>query len=256
MSMRNPARSARANDLGLYITRSHAKKKHVALANLLLFQLWTFSWSNPTVDVWEELQDLEVETEDGKVTGPELKAALREFLLERQQERCCYCRRWLVNTAYAKPIEHILPRADFPNFSLHFWNLSVACVVCNLAKSATVWAAIPKGRRLYPTPEAFAGAFHPRFHEYDAHVSFVRLETNARSVVMFKGRTAEGRKLCRDLLHKVAGREMLYSNSPELAKAMLTLQGEGSLIASPMKASVDDFLRLLDARASDIAGLK
>ena len=53
------------------------------------------------------------------------------------------------------------------------------------------------------------------------------METNGRTVVMFKGRTDEGRKLCADLLYKVAAKEMLYSNSPELAKAMSTLQGRG-----------------------------
>jgi hypothetical protein len=70
---------------------------------------------------WTELSTLN-ESKTSGVTGPLIKNAFRRFVLDLQGNRCCYCRRWLLNIAHAKPIEHILPRHSYPQFSVNFWN--------------------------------------------------------------------------------------------------------------------------------------
>lgn len=100
--------------------------------------------------------------------------------------RCCYCRRWLFNSGYSKPIEHILPRESYEQYSFHFWNLSVACVDCNSLKTDNDWASPTKqGLEAYPAPNSFTEMFHPRFHRFDDHVRFIRVQTNDHSVTLW-----------------------------------------------------------------------
>jgi uncharacterized protein (TIGR02646 family) len=115
-------------------------------------------------------------TARGKITRAAIKSAFRRRLLELQGGRCGYCRRWLVSSAYAKPIEHTLPRSHYPQFSVEFLNLAVACSDCNGDKTDHKWGAISRARRRYPRAREFTEAFHPRFHRYDDHVRYVRLE--------------------------------------------------------------------------------
>jgi len=213
----NPSRVEMRVQLDLYLASIHETKKHIPTSRILVSSLWRKSRKIPYVDVWEELGAIEEVTEKGVVKGSALKSAFRRRLLELQQGRCCYCRRWLVNTAYAKPIEHILPKKHYPQYSIDFWNLAVACTDCNSEKSDDVWGGFSRTRRSYPRPTEFSEAYHPRFHRYDEHVRYMRVETNTTSMVMFFGLTNSGMHLCRSLLHKIAAKETLIQNNPTLA---------------------------------------
>jgi len=109
-------------ELTLYLDVAHETKKHVPRAQALVRKLWTQAHSRPFSDVWPALETMADAAASGVITGASIKSAFRRRMLKVQGGRCCYCRRWLVNTAYAKPIEHILPRHNYPQFSAEFWN--------------------------------------------------------------------------------------------------------------------------------------
>ncbi|SIR08497.1 TIGR02646 family protein [Aromatoleum tolulyticum] len=216
----HPLPAEMRREVQLYLHVAHVAKKHVPRTRVVLRDLWKQSRRRPYIDVWPMLDAMQDVTTRGTITGAAIKSAFRRRLLELQGGRCCYCRRWLVSTAFAKPIEHILPRRRYPQFSIEFWNLAVACSDCNGAKKDHVWGTISTVRRRYPRPREFTDAFHPRFHRYDEHVRYVRLETNATTVALFTGLTPQGRHLCRTLLHRIAAKETLVENNPALAPAM------------------------------------
>lgn len=215
-----PSDSEMREELRRYLNAAHRANKHVPLTRKLLGVLWVQSRRRPYQDFWPALETLATLAAHPAITSTAIKRAFRDRLLVLQEGRCCYCRRWLERTPYAKPIEHILPRRNYPQYSLEYWNLAVACSDCNGIKSADVWGAIATTRRRYPRPHEFKETFHPRFHRYDEHVRYVRLETNQSSVVMFLGLTDQGRHLCRTLLHRIAAKETLVENNPALASSV------------------------------------
>lgn len=217
----NPSREEMRLELSRYLEVVHKTKKHIPRTKVLLGRLWKRAHSRSFVDVWPTLGDMADHTELGIITGASIKSAFRlRVLLQLQGGRCCYCRRWLVNTAYAKPIEHILPRSHYPQFSIDFWNLAVACYDCNGVKSDHVWGSIPTKLRLYPRAREFIDMFHPRFHRYDDHIRYLRLETNVSTVVLFTGLTPQGKHLCSSLLYLIAAKETLIENNSVLAPVM------------------------------------
>jgi len=241
-----PSRDEMRREVKLYLAVAHGTKKYVARTRVLLQHLWVQARSRPHTDVWSTLGDMVDITDKGTVTGSAVKSAFRRRLLELQGGRCCYCRRWLLSTAYAKPIEHVLPRTHYPQFSIEFWNLAVACSDCNGAKTDAVWGTIKTSRRKYPSAREFSAAFHARFHRYDDHVRYVRLETNASVVVLFTGLTPQGRHLCRSLLHRVAAKESLVSNNSALAPAMDQIRGFESRAEGLHLAQFEAFRSSLD----------
>lgn len=146
----------------------------------------------------------------------DLKKALRQALKDRQEPRCCYCKRWLLNQAAAAPIEHVLPRHTYPTFALRARNLAIACVDCNTLKGKCDWGNFPKPHLRYPSGEELT-FFHPRFHDYDVHLRFARMETNHYEYVIYKGLTPQGRHLCSELLNRVVGKQSLKRGYPSLA---------------------------------------
>lgn len=146
----------------------------------------------------------------------DLKKVLRQALKERQEPRCCYCKRWLLNQAAAAPIEHVLPRLAYPAFALRARNLVIACVDCNSLKGKCDWGNFPKPHLRYPSGEELT-FFHPRFHDYDEHLRFARMETNRYEYVIYKGLTPQGRHLCSELLNRVVSKQSLKRGYPRLA---------------------------------------
>lgn len=176
-----------------------------------------------------------------KPTVSDIKGAFRQYIAKQQGNRCCYCRRWLLNSGYSKPIEHILPRESYEQYSFHFWNLSVACVDCNSLKTDDDWASPTKqGLEAYPAPNSFTEMFHPRFHRFDDHVRFIRVQTNDHSVTLYRGITPQGQKLCEDLLNKIAGKEVIVNANADLKSSLETIEQfeveEGSELESALKS--------------------
>jgi uncharacterized protein (TIGR02646 family) len=242
----HPSRAEMRGELKAYLRVAHRTKKHVARTQVLLIDLWKQARSRPFVDVWPQLDAINQVTDLGSIKGTSIKSAFRRRILQLQDNRCCYCRRWLVNTAHARPIEHILPRRHYPQFSIEFWNMAVSCYDCNSAKTDEVWGSISKTSRRYPKAQEFTAAFHPRFHRYDDHVRYLRMETNARTVVLFTGLTPQGQHLCRSLLHHIAAKEALIENNPVLEIAMNQIRNFEAKAEGLSLARFDAFRAALD----------
>ncbi|MDK8264880.1 hypothetical protein QP835_11390 [Pseudomonas oryzihabitans] len=183
----------------------------------------------------------------------DIKGAFRRFIERSQKNRCCYCRRWLSNSGYSKPIEHILPRVHFEQYSFHFRNLSVACVDCNGLKDEANWAEKSKlNQKEYPSPDSFTEMFHPRFHRYDDHVRFIRIQTNDHNITLYRGITPQGEKLCEDLLRTIAGKELIVSANPALKDSMETIEQFDVTEGSELELALKDLLGALSGRSLEL----
>ena len=169
------------------------------------------------VNVWNRLGDTK------NARSKDLKALLRKSLKTRQEPRCCYCKRWLLNNAHASPIEHVLPRKHYPKFALRARNLAIACNECNTLKSDADWWRFTGSAPGYPSPNAMK-FFHPRYHLYDAHIRYLRMETNRQEFVTYHGLTPQGQHLCTELLSRVVGKRSLKRSYPQLAGWLHTLE--------------------------------
>lgn len=179
--------------------------------------------------VWGDLGD--VTHTDHKVIKKQLRLAIKN----RQEPRCCYCKRWLLNHASAAPIEHVLSRDTYPQFALQPRNLAIACVDCNSVKGKADWGKFSGPYERYPTPETM-DFFHPRYHRYDEHIRFIRMETNRQEVVSYHGLTPQGQHLCTQLLSAVVGKRSLKRSYPALAgwqRTMDDLDGQGDSTDRP-----------------------
>jgi len=114
--------------------------------------------------VWDRLGDIK------NIKHAALKKRLRDRLKFRQGPRCCYCKRWLLNSAYASPIEHVLPRAVYPQYAVSARNLVIACYDCNDLKKKDDWGGYAGSHKRYPGAKTTTHFFHPRYHSFDDHV--------------------------------------------------------------------------------------
>jgi len=201
-------------------------------------------------EVWKALNDYG-KTAGQVVTGSKIKAALRKFLAAQQGHECCYCRRWLLNNAYASPIEHVLPRDIYPQFALHFWNLAIACTACNSAKTNADWGGFAANHPVYPLPAGTGHFFHPRYHDYAQHVRYVRLETNNLKFISYFGITELGKHLCSNLLSKVVGKEQLYRSTPVLTEFEELLKSLDTAPESPERPALQLFQTTLQGLVAE-----
>ena len=205
-----------------YTASTHPTKKYRKETLNILCEMWKRS-QRSKCDLWAEISDLKHPQSNNKINGSVIKSNFRSFLQKSQKDRCCYCRQPLANIAHAKPVEHILPRLHYPQFSLHFWNLAVACVDCNGVKLKDVWGTIDMQASVYPPPSEFFNMYHPRFHIYENHVEYIWVEKNGLGVSIYKGLTDQGRHLCLNLLHKISAKRILIEGDAELQDAMSEL---------------------------------
>lgn len=204
-----------------YLLQAHNVRKHNQDTVGYLRRIYVKS--RKTGDVWPELSAYRRSEKSG-VTGPLIKKAFRSFALALQGNRCCYCFQMLPNIAHAKPIEHILPRNSYPQFSVHFWNLAVACFDCNQLKLKSNWGNFAVPWLEYPVATAFTEFYHPRFHRYGEHVRYDCNESNDACNVTYTGHTPQGKHLCSEMLYIVAARKNLNGNNPLLAEAIESIQ--------------------------------
>ncbi|MFI8617289.1 HNH endonuclease [Acidovorax sp. NPDC077693] len=190
---------------------------------------------------WSAIRDAKFTVAGKKSSGIAIISALRSHLAALQAERCCYCRRRLDGIAYARPIEHILPKDTFNQYTFTYRNLAVACFDCNHVKTNDNWSNWPPARRRYLKEKSCGGFFHARLHEYDSHVRYLHLETNGAAISVYAGLTPQGRHLCVELLRKSSERTLSVSANPRFSAAMDKLRGQVQQIA----ATHDD-VKLLD----------
>jgi len=239
------------DDIVEYRKRAHRTRKHARLTLSILSKLWKRA-RRENKDLWEELTKYEHPTLGEYVHGRAIKGAFRDFLLRKQQGRCCYCRCWLLATASARPIEHILPRNSYRRFSLDFWNLAVACVDCNLSKTKHVWGSIPTGAIQYPSGNHFPDMYHPRFHPYNEHVRYVLVETNGGGIALYRGLTPQGKHLCMNLLDKIATKRALLNNNPGLKQSLNDIDDYRTMSRKLGTPQLDALAKLLDTRLMEI----
>jgi uncharacterized protein (TIGR02646 family) len=202
---------------------------------------------------WSLIRDATYSVGGKKVKGSFLVTLLRKHLVTLQGGRCCYCRCRLQGIGYARPIEHVLSRDDYPQYTFRYRNLAVSCYDCNHLKSASNWSSVKKTRRRYPNERACADFFHPRYHAYDEHVKFVHIATNGAEIRLFIGISAQGKQLCRDLLHRACARELSLSANARLAGPIEQLRRHIDEESAHARASVETFLKVLESAALPIA---
>lgn len=204
-------------------------------------------------DRWTALRDYSIKNDKGenRAIGNEILSALRSRLAKLQGNRCCYCRRWLQNIAHARPIEHVLSRNDYPQFSLHYWNLAVCCRDCNQLKSDNNWSLLPKDANEYPSE--IPNHFHPRIHIFDGHVRYIRVETNNTSIAIYHGLTTQGRHLCREHLKTISQVDALFRNNRRITEAIERLQLAGEVSDPKATAKLREFIESLHTAIYRIA---
>lgn len=180
---------------------------------------------------WSEIRKASFTAAGKTLVGIVIISALRQHLAAIQGDRCCYCRRRLGGIAYARPIEHILPKNVYQRFTFSYRNLAVACFDCNHVKHSDNWSTWPVTRRRYIPERHCTGFFHARLHEYDSHVRYLHLDTNGASISVFAGLTPQGQHLCNGLLKKSAERTLATSANPRFAAAMDKLRAQVGLMA-------------------------
>lgn len=238
-------------ELAEYRKRAHRPLKYTPHVIPVLLEMWRRSRRNKT-DLWKELSNYSHAIYKDDITGVSIKSAFRDFMRKSQQGRCCYCRCWLVGSAHARPIEHILSRDDYPQFSLDFWNLAVACADCNLAKTNHVWGSVPTTAKRYPGHDGFHDMFHPRYHAYNDHIRYVVVETNAGGIALYQGLTPQGKHLCIKLLNKIASKRALIAEHPELNESMEGINQYRVAVDSKAAPHLHKFAEMLDRSLLDL----
>lgn len=199
------------------------------------------------------LNDKTVWGELGDTTNPAyaaIKKHLRLALKNRQEPRCCYCKRWLLNHASAAPIEHVLSRDTYPQFALQPRNLAISCVDCNSVKGKADWGGFPVAPSRYPAVESL-DFFHPRHHRYDEHIRFIRMETNRQEFVSYHGLTPQGQHLCTQLLSAVVGKRSLKRSYPALAGWQRTLDDLDARGDSTDRPQLDAFRQAMEVAITE-----
>ncbi|WP_081659383.1 MULTISPECIES: HNH endonuclease [Ralstonia] len=78
----------------------------------------------------------------GRVTSDEIEGlkSLKKRVVERLERKhhraCAYCRRPVGHYGYGWNIEHVYPKASFPEDTFSLRNFTIACVDCNRWKAA------------------------------------------------------------------------------------------------------------------------
>ena len=200
---------------------------------------------------WNAIRTADYSAGGKTFTGALLITSLRNHLVSLQGGACCYCRRPLQGIAWAKPIDHVLPKDRYPHYTFHYRNLAVACYDCNHVKSNHEWSGWHTSRRKYIPEKRCRKFFHPRYHVYDEHVRYLHIATNGASLSVYFGITKQGRKLCVDLLHKSAGRELALTANPRLDVALTKIRCQTETMGKQAVAGhLNDFLAALEAFAS------
>lgn len=238
-----------------FLSQPHETKSLCADAKKLWITEQAHSASH-RLDGWRVLTAHRTKFKSGKPRdfGKEIISTLRQHLAKLQGNRCCYCRRWLQNVAHARPVEHVLSRKDYPQFSLHYHNLALACRDCNHEKRADNWSKLPHDAKDYPT--VVADYFHPRLHIFDSHIRYVRMETNDTAIAIYHGLTKQGRHLCREHLKTISQVDGLMSNNKRISKAVASLQAASDVRDHGKTKELDNFINELHAAVHRIARKK
>ncbi len=232
------------------------KNRRTDAAKILVDESLFDASQRPSIDLWKNFYEKSWTGKKGAIKGSEILSALRDHLAGLQSQRCCYCAQPLLKGGYARPIEHVLSRTNYPRFSLHFWNLAVACERCNRIKHDKYGSQFPADVEDYPEASEFTEQYHPRFHKYDQHIEFVTLGTNTFRYSLYVGRTDQGRNLVTSVLILAAHEEALESNDHSIAESMTEIRTCLEVQDDRALDKIAEFKRLLmDSIATQASGI-
>ncbi|WP_338585511.1 hypothetical protein [Pseudomonas sp. MAG733B] len=230
-----PTEAAREAMLEDYLKQCHGDPAHVAATQdylkvmtrkaLRQFRRRPNNKLKVEINLWNEFYNFSC-SKIPEISGELIRKQLRTLLEKEQNYQCCYCRRPLLNSGYAKPIEHVLPRSKCVQHTFNLFNLVVCCVDCNLKKSNHIWS-LREGEftseQEYPAPESFDDLYHPRFHNYNEHIKFIRLQSNHHNISIYKGLTGQGKNLCANILTHLSQKEVFVNGNPDLKEYITTI---------------------------------
>ncbi|MNO75198.1 CRISPR-associated endonuclease Cas9 [compost metagenome] len=241
-----------------YLNQCHAEPAHVAATQNYLKSMSRKALRQSRrrlngvfikeIDLWNELYSFSSPT-NPQLSGKLIREQLRKRLEKEQNYQCCYCRRPLFNSGHAKQIEHILPKSKCVQHTFNLFNLVICCVDCNLKKRNHIWSikeADYIDEEDYPVPESFDDLYHPRFHNYNEHIKFIRLQSNNHNISIYKGLTVQGKNLCANILTHLSQKEVFVNGNPDLKEYITTIDQHTP--GSDTKA--DEALRVFQAAFS------
>lgn len=141
-----------------------------------------------------------------------IRTKIKQFYLDGQGLRCCYCRRQHAAThGRAWDIEHVIAQTLKPEFMFEPENLAVACIECNSAKSNQSVLVRPYQR--FPRNSDAYSIVHPHYDEWDDHFMFGNVIYAPKSA---KGsKTIEVCKLYR--FYALIGQDALFAHDRRYA---------------------------------------
>lgn len=117
-----------------------------------------------------------------------LKKRIREFHLERQRSKCCYCRMNLHGGGdFIIDREHIVPKEKFKELTYVISNLSVACKRCNMQlKKRDISFLVDSKTILNNHSVADQYLFiHPNYERYSSFIKKISFEVDENTYVKY-----------------------------------------------------------------------
>ncbi|WP_338010710.1 recombination protein NinG [Comamonas thiooxydans] len=101
---------------------------------------------------------------------------VKEHYYVQQRRRCCYCSTELLDHKITFDAEHILDKADYPEYMFDEANIAVACKLCNQKKSNK--AISTSGRRFSELSKKSSdySIVHPHLDEWNEHLDFDQVD--------------------------------------------------------------------------------
>jgi len=101
-----------------------------------------------------------------------VKGRIKKYLLISQRKKCVYCKSKIRQGTTAIPIEHVVPKSKYSQFTFESKNLVLSCPMCNIQKGTKETLTDPLGTA-YPTDKAGFLIINPYFDNYDDHLEII-----------------------------------------------------------------------------------
>ena len=135
----------------------------------------------------KELEDKGLEVGDwdsGKKYIKSFKKNLREYMYDKQNKLCAFCRIHVPLACVPMHREHIVYKNEHPQWMFLPENLCVACPTCNEFKGTTEVLEDPQTVS-YPNKSTGFKIIHPLYDKYSDHIELV-------GDVLYKGKSDKG----------------------------------------------------------------
>ncbi|UTJ06718.1 HNH endonuclease [Arcobacter roscoffensis] len=133
-----------------------------------------------------------------KIKLEKFKRRIKDFLLEKENYECSYCRKNLHGETYMViDIEHILPKSIFKEFMFDVNNnLSISCRRCNAGIKKTDISFLKKINlkkiSLNYKNRNFYKFIHPNLDDYYKHIDYYVSIKNKKKVIHYSKKTKKG----------------------------------------------------------------